>query len=95
MAKLTISEPIEINIIPKFTISGSTKDLLKNLEQLSNVVTDQFVGLPIHDENGKKIGTITHIQGDFWYGEVDDQQEFLKQLTTSMELSVSHNKPFV
>ena len=86
MAKLTIGEPIEMKIIPKFTVSGETKDLIAGLNHLADVCPEKFVGLPIHDENGKKIGIITHIQGDFWYGDVNDPQEFLKQLTTSIEI---------
>lgn len=59
MAKIT--KP-EINIIPKFTISGLLSSLIKGLEQVSDALPESFVGLPIHDEHGNKIGTITHLQ---------------------------------
>lgn len=72
----------KINLLPKFTISGSVKNLLKGLESVDSITPDILIGLPINDAEGNKIGTITHIEDDFWYADVEDQDDILKQLQT-------------
>ena len=74
---------------PHFTVCGSVEPLLSGLP---NTTPEQLVGLPINDENGKRIGVITSVDGKFWNGKFDDPNYGLKKLTTSMELSVSHNE---
>lgn len=53
-------------------IKGSISKLLKGLEN-ADVSKDSFVGKPINDSNGNKIGVITKvdIDNDTWYGRIN------------------------
>jgi len=52
-------------------ISGSLPQLLTGLDR-SKIPVKYFIGLPINDSNGKKIGVITAIDIDnnVWHGEI-------------------------
>ena len=66
-------------------IKGSISQMLKGLEN-ANVSKDLFVGKPINDPDGNKIGVITKIDinNDTWYGRVS-KNIFLKLALNLLE----------
>lgn len=76
-------------------ISGSLSQLHKGLN-IVEIPIESFVGLPINDENGKTIGSVTSIDinNDLWHGTVDydifkDNQEVSVEINSETNIKMN------